>query len=341
MTRLLILAAVAVLLSAALPTAAQATHPGGSDEIDHRGFSTEDARRSYYSGDRRLKVLDKTDYGTQVAAAIDAWNRARTGVTLVLTRKRRGAHIVVTQKRVLYHDGEVAGGLGGPGSVQLSTSAFGPADAFRAFQVRIVTHELGHALGLGHTRRTCSIMGHRGDEEDTATCAGNNPPVSTGYHCGPSEENARKVAKIFGAKRAKPRAALECPLPAGYFDAAVEGATTGPAPEQLRIRNTGSQAWGNVSITSFAAGREVGICPQLGPRPLRQGTDGGGELIRPGEVAVITLQRSCYDPERRFDGGPPRYTDLRLIADDLGSAMFGPPMSFSAAAPRQYGPDGG
>ena len=109
-------------------------------------------------GHLRITYRNKSTYVWQVNEAFASWNRAGTPFRFVPARSGRRADITITQKRYIGSPSSSIAGFGGIGFVQLSKARLKSPKGFHNGQVRIVAHEIGHALGLGHLPNRCGIM---------------------------------------------------------------------------------------------------------------------------------------------------------------------------------------
>ena len=109
-------------------------------------------------GHPRITYKNKSTYVWQVNEAFAVWNRAGTPFRFVPARPGKRADITVTQKRYIGSPSSAIAGFGGIGFVQLSKARFNSPKGFHNGQVRLVAHEIGHALGLDHLPSRCGIM---------------------------------------------------------------------------------------------------------------------------------------------------------------------------------------
>ncbi|MDA0181592.1 matrixin family metalloprotease [Solirubrobacter phytolaccae] len=154
-------------------------------------------------------------YNEAIGAGVAAWNASGVRVRFKQVSSRRRADVrIITGRQRSGPSGDAHLGYYRRSRVRLN--AFDPAGkdpAWLAQQMRIVVvHELGHVLGLKHTKKPCSVMNYGRD----AICP--KPPVAWQLRCRLLEpDDVRGALKRYGG-RAKAYAPEFCdfappPLP--------------------------------------------------------------------------------------------------------------------------------
>lgn len=162
-----------------------------------------------------LRYRDSSGWGHAVSLAVAQWNAANVGVTFkpatgtgcgevcIVSNPSAiadaASHDPPTSRRVAFisHVGIM------PGEHVTITLGTPPPDllAPSGSDVRLIVHELGHALGLTHDAASCSVMNR--DSQVLPDCHRVGWFVSNGRAmCGPTLRDARRAAHIWGGRGA-------------------------------------------------------------------------------------------------------------------------------------------
>ncbi len=266
----------------------------------------------------RITYADATAKPRLVAEAIRRWNAA-TGLRLVRARRGQRAQIRILPR--------------GNGCGASAACAYPPPDGrvhisarWRAgssvvddpleseFELDLLVHELGHAIGLDHVSAGCSAM-RPIIESWTADCRRLAGPAGSGIvPCAPFPSDARVLARRYGVRR---RPAGRCTTPAPHValvaprgvatvrDTDLERTTLGTTTT-IRIRNTGRIAWrpGLRALELDAVderGRRGGLCGDT----VGRGTDPA--VVRPGGTARVHVLICGVDARGRTVVGAGTY----------------------------------
>ncbi|MGL6279652.1 MAG: M57 family metalloprotease [Gaiella sp.] len=105
----------------------------------------------------RLSVWNDTPYRTALTRAMASWNAVGTRIQLVPAERRSAARVVVA----LLPEG-ASSTHAGTGTVGWAPAQRGKVEIRAGLSDRaaaaVLTHELGHVLGLGHEEGGCSVM---------------------------------------------------------------------------------------------------------------------------------------------------------------------------------------
>jgi hypothetical protein len=174
-------------------------------------------------GHLRITYKNKSTYVWQVNEAFASWNRAGTPFRFVPARPGKRADITVTQKRYIGSPSSSIAGFGGIGFVQLSKARLKSPKGFHNGQVRIVAHEIGHALGLDHLPSRCGIMYSPIDYPRSPACGIVETRWDARQHCGPRAPDIKALARLW---HFKPRAVAW----RGYCTTPTDPAKAGKSP---------------------------------------------------------------------------------------------------------------
>jgi hypothetical protein len=147
-----------------------------------------------------IRVYNPTGWQRSVRDAADAWNR--TGVTpkLVFVQHARQAQVTVkaSSEEVAARCSEtydcraVAGRRGHRGAIWLPTQE-GHEFVSPTF-VRVIVHEFGHVLGLGHEMHDCARMN---TDTGARLCDDLRVPLGS-YACGPLRRDLVAAERLYG-----------------------------------------------------------------------------------------------------------------------------------------------
>lgn len=174
-------------------------------------------------GHLKITYKNKSTYVWQVNEAFAVWNRAGTPFRFVPARPGRRADITITQKAYIGSPSSSIAGWGGIGFVQLSKARLKTPKGFHNGQVRIVAHEIGHALGLPHLSNRCGIMYSPIDYPKSRPCNIVETRWDARQHCGPRAPDIKALARLW---RFKPRAVAW----RGYCTTPTDPANAGKGP---------------------------------------------------------------------------------------------------------------
>ncbi len=166
----------------------------------------------------KITYFDASKDKGAVAAAAALWNDSGVNVRFRRIGNRKKADILIRNTRNVpmgcgsgYGTLGYLGGRQGYVSILHGTAAKGQVCAWPG-QTLVVTHELGHVLGLDHIDRRCSIMNssHTNGVAPTG-CLGDDPGRPGRWWCrGPAQKDLAVLKKMYGGKPKPVRADPWC-----------------------------------------------------------------------------------------------------------------------------------
>ncbi len=176
---------------------------------------------------------DARDQAWAVNQAVLAWNRSGANVRFVSV-PRASAKLVIHEDawRTYCAEGRASVGYVRDAQVFVFPAHGVTHSCNRYWAARVMTHELGHVLGLKHEDRYCAAMNATASMRGGAEC----PIVAWAWRCRLLEEDdVAGAASIYGGKPRPPRADPYCPLYAAMRPPAHPRELQGPGSEQLTL----------------------------------------------------------------------------------------------------------
>ncbi len=183
-----------------------------------------------------LRYHDSSRWGRAITLALAQWNAAHIGVTFKPSTDAEGADVLIVSDQSTLNSVRTAMASrigiqpGEPVTITLGNPpAFPPSGA----DVRLVVHELGHVLGLSHSRTPCAVM--NSDAQWLPDCHRLGWFVSNGKAmCGPTLGDVRRAQGIWGGN--PPRLTRTAPPPRRLMRAASGLSTCGRNIPQITAR---------------------------------------------------------------------------------------------------------
>jgi hypothetical protein len=171
------------------------------------------------------------DQAWAVAEAVRAWNESGAHVRFVAVPRARARLVIEEDRQKVY----CTEGLATVGDVAGAHVLIFPAHGIRHacnryWAARVMTHELGHVLGLLHEDRVCAAMNATGSMRGGSECSGRVPWL---WRCRLLErDDVAGVAAAYGGRPRPVATPALCPLyapihrPTGFSASFDEARTT-------------------------------------------------------------------------------------------------------------------
>jgi hypothetical protein len=220
--------------------------------------SVADAAPTSAYGHLRITYRNASTYRWAVNEAFAVWGRAGTPYTFVPARPGTRADITITQKPYIGSPNSSVAGFGGVGFVQLSVARMKSPKAYDPGKVKIVAHEIGHALGLPHVANPCALM-YSALDFASRTCTTVEQRLDARVFCGPRGMDVLALGRMYRFT----------PLPRawrGYCTAPTDPAkaATGPYVAGTLTAASPQSPGGNVMVTVTNTGNTTFDIASLG-----------------------------------------------------------------------------
>ena len=315
-----------MIVAATVPLAALAApHVAAAAE----GYSPWPTRTIlYYNG--------ATKYASSVKQAAHLWNRSGVKIRFKAVPKSKARLRIVISNRGLFGGLGFTDVTGTKGTIRLASKiaeASSDPNLSRLLATRVVAHQFGHVLGLGHDNGQCTVMYPHRDETLPPGCR--PPKQGWRYRCRVLEAvDVRRAVKIWGG-RVRKLARAECD-----HDASP------PAVTSLSLKGNAENqtvdvSWTNAKRLGSTANLQIVVkrssCPTAaqieravaGYPPDDVGVQDPVDPTGPGARQTKQVQTSfakwCYAVVPVTNYGRPG----RAVMDTLDMSVSGPTAAFS------------
>ena len=252
---MLVVTTAAVLAFSVLPapaaTSASAPAASATHRVSERRQISLDRRIEIADDARRQPALQKSwkwpgdrltywsgladDYGWTLRTAVKAWNRTGLDMTLVQTRKKRSADVLISAVPGSDMAGETItestlGGRATRAWIKMSRDAFSSPDSpsidewhLKVVMARILAHEFGHVLGQDRHEPESHTCGLMEATHDVDACA--DVPSPGNFKCGMVDKwvMSRLIKKYGGRGSLGPTVCPLLPEPSALAGVRISG----------------------------------------------------------------------------------------------------------------------